>query len=96
MEHILSQWQQPSDRGGEGDRVITLKEQLELMNRSNTNQGTVDSKLIEDLKKEVKNLKRKQESHVKYLQKLKSQIKFKDGLIREEQGKLNQIIRDLK
>jgi hypothetical protein len=38
IDNILTQWQQPSDRGTEGDRVISLKEQLELMNRSNSNQ----------------------------------------------------------
>jgi len=54
------------------------------------------SKLLDDnLRKELNNLKKKQEQHAKTIQKMRNSFRFKEGLIKEEQQKLQSIIKDL-
>lgn len=50
IENNLVSGQMPSDRGGE---CTSLRDQLEMMNKSNANMGVVNSKMLDDFKKEL-------------------------------------------
>ena len=54
------------------------------------------SKLLdENLRRELKSLRKKQEQHSKAVQKLRNTFRFKEGLIKEEQNKLQNLIKEL-
>jgi len=50
---------------------------------------------FEGIRKELTNLKRKHDQHLKAIQKLRNSFMFKEGLIKEEQAKLQGMIRDM-
>ena len=56
-------------------------------------QLTVQS--FESIRKELANLKKKHDQHVKAVQKLRNSFMFKETMIREEQNKIQHLIRDM-
>ena len=58
--------------------------------------GTQEMRVPMELKREVERMRRKQQEHGKAVQKLRSALKFKEGLIRDEQQKLESLIRELR
>ena len=56
-------------------------------------QLTVQS--FESIRKELGNLKKKHDQHVKAVQKLRNSFMFKETMIREEQNKIQHLIRDM-
>ena len=77
----------------------TLLEQLEATNAGGGHvpeeNHNLRGVLEESLRKELAYIKKKQDQHAKAVQKLRNSFRFKEGLIKEEQLKIQNLIKDL-
>ena len=77
----------------------TLLEQLEATNAGGGHvpeeNHNLRGALEESLRKELAHIKKKQDQHAKAVQKLRNSFRFKEGLIKEEQLKIQNLIKDL-
>ena len=84
-----------------GKQANTFLDNLEAVAKSipdsasshDETQLTVQS--FESIRKELNNLKKKHDHHVKAVQKLRNSFLFKETMIREEQNKIQHLIRDM-